>query len=231
MDRKMVSNSLRTTVIGSSDGKNTYEIIRELQDDAIKQGEEVIVIQLYPTIGVNDAVTIDTTTHHLYNKLKELGWSKVHMVNLFSIVSKSKLHVRELETDDEENVEYIQQLFSTMAKEVKTVISWGNSFSTNKNVAKRKKEIIDSFVKMCPRKKLYQITSDRAESETDSCNGMHILYLGLRYQNEVWKVEAYPIKEELLKLKNVLGKTNGSETKKTRGGGKRVEDNVCQDCE
>ena len=231
MERKEVGNCLRTTVIGKEDGSRTYEIIRELEEDGARKGEEVIIIQLYPTIGVNDATTIDTTTCHLYNKLNELGWSKVHMVNLFSCVSKKKLSVKELEKEDKENIEYIQQIFRDASKDVKTIICWGNSFLTNKDVAKRKKDIIDSYVKIHPRKKLYQITNDRAELETDSCIGMHILYLGLRFRNEVWKVEEYPIKEELSKLEVVLQRTSRKELLKDNGIRKKDKENVCKNCE
>lgn len=88
MANKKISQTIKTTVIGTD--KNTYEIIKEYTEDKSSSGEEAVIIQLYPTVGIDDVSKTDSTTLHLQNKMKQLGWKKVHILNLFSKIAKWK---------------------------------------------------------------------------------------------------------------------------------------------
>lgn len=68
------TSSIETTIIGTENNQRTYEIVKELKGD-VKAKEDVILIQVFPTISPEDCTTSDVTTFHLVNKMKDLGWN------------------------------------------------------------------------------------------------------------------------------------------------------------
>lgn len=189
---------LNTSIIGIGD--TTYEVIRELGGSGTKEGEEVIVIQVYPTLSTKDTYKLDSTTMHLLNKMPELGWKKVHMVNLFSKVEKGKILAGKLKSVDKDNFEYIKALVKRIP-ECKFFVCWGNSLTTNEATNKTKKQILEYFIKNYPDKKLYHIVVD---SMYEEMRGTHILFLGLRYSTDSWNVEEFPTKEEYERIRMQL---------------------------
>lgn len=206
------NSSLNTTIVGKDNV--TFEVIREFAGGKDNVGEEVIVIQVYPTLTVEDTDKLDSTTMHLLNRMSQLGWRKVHMVNLFSQVEKGKILAGRLKNVDKENVEYIKALIKRLS-ECKVFVCWGNSLVSNEATNQTKKQILEYFMNCFPNKKLYHIIPDNMYEEL---KGTHILYLGLRYSNDDWNVEEFPIKEEYERIqKQLKGKENKDETVKEKG--------------
>lgn len=210
---------LKTIVIGTE--KNTYEIIREIEDMDEKEGEEVVVIQVYPTIGIGTVECIDSTTLHLINKMQELNWRKVHLLNIFSTIAHGKLLLGNLKTVDEENIAYIKKILKEHGTDKKVIIAWGNNLTTNVASNQSKKNILESFQKMYPKGKLYHIAAESMEEAV----GTHILFLGLRYTNDLWEVEEYPVKEEVKKFSKLL-EPKKEEKKQEKKPRKKEEENV-----
>lgn len=220
MDIQRVTQTTKVTVIGTE--KNTYEIIREADTES-GNGEEVIVIQVYPTISIHSADTMDSTSLHLQNKMKELGWNKVHMLNIFSQIVNRKPLASTLKMVDKENLDYIKEIFKTIGQQSKVIICWGNSLTTNKAANESKKAILEAYQKIHPKKRLWQIQTDGMFEEM---TGTHILFLGLRHADDNWFLEEYPVKKELAKLDSLLNKKKDQEKtseKPVRGSRKKKE--------
>ena len=147
------TSSIETTITGTEDNQRTYEIVKELKGD-VKAKEDVILIQVFPTISPEDCTTSDVTTFHLVNKMKDLGWKKVHILNIFSCVSKERLKARDLMSVDEENMLYIKKRFAALGKDVKVIIAWGNNLLSNKVANQSKLRILETYRKLYPNQKL-----------------------------------------------------------------------------
>ena len=200
MANKKVSHAIRTTVIGTD--SNTFEIIKENLEDKASAGDEVAIIQLYPTIGIEEAWMTDSTTLHLQNKMHQLGWSKVHILNLFSKITKRKPLAGELKTVDKENMTYIKNILSDIGKRGKIIICWGNSHSTNLTVNESKKEILE-FLQKSQAGNTYQLVAEHMTTDTE---GTHILFLGLRHADEEWHLMNYPVRTQLDQINALVQK-------------------------
>ena len=232
MANKKVSQTIKTTIIGTE--RNTFEIIKEYAEEKPVAGEEVAIIQLYPTVGIEDAEVTDSTTLHLQNKMKQLGWTKVHMVNLFSQIARKKPLAGDLKAVDKENMAYVKNLISDVGKRGKIVVAWGNSHSTNLVVNESKKELLE-FLISSQSKNIYQLIADSMETEAE---GTHILFLGLRYADDEWQLTDYPAKAQLEKISAQVQKRKPKtedkkqpEEKKQPKRGKKVEKDVFKDNE
>lgn len=232
MANKKVSQTIKTTIIGTE--RNTFEIIKEYAEEKSVTGEEVAIIQLYPTVGIGDLGTMDSTTLHLQNKMKQLGWAKVHMVNLFSQIARRKPLAGDLKAVDKENMAYVKNVISDVGKRGKIVVAWGNSHSTNLVVNETKKELLE-FLLSSQSGKVFQLVADNMEAETE---GTHILFLGLRYADDEWQLTDYPTKAQLEKIAAQVQKRqpkkedkNQPEEKKQPKKGKKVEKDVSEDNE
>lgn len=232
MANKKVSQTIKTTIIGTE--RNTFEIIKEYAEEKPVAGEEVAIIQLYPTVGIEDAEVTDSTTLHLQNKMKQLGWTKVHMVNLFSQIARRKPLAGDLKAVDKENMAYVKNLISDVGKRGKIVVAWGNSHSTNLVVNESKKELLE-FLLSSQSENVYQLIADSMETEAE---GTHILFLGLRYADDEWQLTDYPAKAQLEKISAQVQKRKPKaedkkqpEEKKQPKRGKKVEKDVFKDNE
>lgn len=232
MANKKVSQTIKTTIIGTE--RSTFEIIKEYAEEKPVAGEEVVIIQLYPTVGIEDVGATDSTTLHLQNKMKQLGWAKVHMVNLFSQIARRKPLAGDLKAVDKENMAYVKNVISDVGKRGKIVVAWGNSHSTNLVVNESKKELLEFLVSSQP-ENVYQLVADSMETEAE---GTHILFLGLRYADDEWQLTGYPAKAQLEKISAQVQKrkpkTEGKkqpEEKKQPKRGKKVEKDVFKDNE
>ena len=225
MANQKVSQTIKTTVIGTD--KNTYEIIKEYTEDKSSSGEEAVIIQLYPTVGIEDVSQTDSTTLHLQNKMKQLGWKKVHILNLFSKIAKWKPLAGELKEVDKENMGYIKKVISDVAKHGKIIICWGNSHSSNLAVNETKKELLEFLISS--EIEAFQLIAETMMNETE---GTHILFLGLRHSDDKWSVISYPIEEQLEKISAQVQKRQPKDKtkKQTKKEGVK-ESNVSEDNE
>ena len=230
MANKKVSQTIKTTVTGTE--SNTFEIVKEYSEENAAAGEEVAIIQLYPTVGISDVGAIDSTTLHLQNKMKQLGWTKVHMLNLFSQIARRKPLAGDLKAVDKENMAYVKSVVSDVGKRGKIIVAWGNSHSTNLVVNESKKELLE-FLISSQAGKAFQLVADDMMTEGE---GTHILFLGLRYADDEWQVTDYPVKAQLEKiaaqvqkrLPKTVNKRQSEEktqTKKERSAEKNVSKN------
>ena len=232
MANKKVSQTIKTTIVGTE--RSTFEIIKEYAEEKPVAGEEVVIIQLYPTVGIEDVGATDSTTLHLQNKMKQLGWTKVHMLNLFSQIARRKPLAGDLKNVDKENMAYVKNVITDVGKRGKIVVAWGNSHSTNLIVNESKKELLEFLVSSQP-ENVYQLVADSMETEAE---GTHILFLGLRYADDEWQLTDYPAKVQLEKISAQVRKrkpeTEGKkqpEEKKQPKRGKKVEKDVFKDNE
>lgn len=200
-------STMTTTVIGTE--SNTYEIIREIK--GMEDGEEAYIIQLYPTVSIQSAERIDSTAQHLINKMLEMKWKKVHLLNLYSMVAHQKPKAGDLKNVDKENLAYIRKILSSADAKAKVIIGWGNSLQSNKSANESKLVLLEGLAGVQGKRKLWQIVTDGMDIEL---TGTHILFLGLRYAGCVWTLTEYPAKTEMDKLTKALVKSAGKAKKK-----------------
>lgn len=182
-----------TTIYGSDDGSKTFEISR-VWDTSKKIG---IVIELYPTISVDDVDRMDLSTMHLMNHVRYFGWGGVRIVNIFGQVFEKKPLAKEL-VEDKENYQYIKGILSQKdISDADIVIAWGSALSNNKETIKKKLEILELLQKKKQIKEVMCIESDFLEGTQ---MGVHPLYLGLHHAKEEWRLVPYPLEESLNEL-------------------------------
>lgn len=219
-------STMTTTVIGTE--SNTYEIIREIK--GMEDGEEAYIIQLYPTVSIQSAERIDSTAQHLINKMLEMKWKKVHLLNLYSMVAQQKPKAGDLKNVDKENLAYIRKILSSADAKAKVIIGWGNSLQSNKSANESKLVLLEGLAGVQGKRKLWQIVTDGMDIEL---TGTHILFLGLRYAGCVWTLTEYPAKTEMDKLTKALVKSAGKakkEIKKKEEVQEEVKNDVSEDC-
>lgn len=179
--------TVETELITSDDGKHTYEQIKRLVGI---DGERGYMISLYATRTAENIFSNDSTLTHLLSHMQEIGFSELHLVNLFS---KSITSQRGL-TVDEDNLQYIEKLMSSKEfSDSKFVIAWGNSMQNSQAVSDSKVRILNMFLKLCPKNKLYQLTP--INRRIDPTPTPHPLFLGIRASNSVWGLQEFKIKK------------------------------------
>lgn len=194
-----IENNLQTEVVGSEDGKYTYEVRRSWGN-----GGKALVIELYPAVSAKKSGCWDLSAMHLINHADELGWGEVRIINLYSKVFSSKPSVKELKSDVE-NTAYIRAIFEEEAvKDYDIVIAWGSSLETHLGTIHAKAELLDMLKEKGLENQVKHIITDRLD--TNGQRGTHPLYLGLRYAKETWKLQPYPLEKALEELKNNIPK-------------------------
>ncbi|MBQ9631405.1 MAG: DUF1643 domain-containing protein [Lachnospiraceae bacterium] len=207
MANKSVVHTLKTEIIGNA--TNTYEIVKESVEGKQK---EAVVIQLYPTIGINEIGILDTTTMHLQNKMHQLGWSKVHILNLFSQIIKRKPLSADLPSVDDKNLKYVMDVLKKLQDSCDIVIAWGNSHTTSKVVNESKRQLLENLQTL-KKASASQIVAEHMLTESA---GTHILFLGLRYADDTWMLEDYPIADELERISLKLNTPSDMKKKDTK---------------
>lgn len=199
-----------TSIATSEDGANTYRFTKEFED---LEGKRAILILLYPTRTEENYHVEDSTTIHIMKHMKKLGLKSYTIINLFSHVVKKRLSTRGLKVD-RTNLQYIQkEIFEKYnPEEEMVIIAWGNSHESSQAVNSAKKILLEMWMKLHPTEKLYHFTVVGKEIDGD---GIHPLYLGIRYGNGEWKLSQYPIKKVLkeLKVKTVEKSEMGKDSK------------------
>lgn len=179
--------SMQVTVVGSEDGKETYEVRRTWNSE----GKKALVLELYPTIGTRNPMILDISTMHLLNHAHELGWGEVRIVNLYPYIFNKKPGVSDLH-ESVENVEYIRDILTGKdIEEYDIVIAYGNSHSSHACTQHIKRNILLMLKEYKLEAQVKHIVTDTMETEKTCC-GTHPLYLGLRHSSKVWKLEHFP---------------------------------------
>lgn len=192
--------SMNVEVVGSADAKETYEVRRQWQQGLGK----AIVIELYPTISVNNPMVLDISTLHLLNHSREMELGEIRIVNLYPTVFATKPTVSRL-TQSVENLEYIKDIFTAPdIAEWDIIIAWGSSLSTHDTTNHIKRTILN-MIKECG---LVNQTKHIVTPflDTEKQLGTHPLYLGLRHGSEKWDLDSYPVLSAL-----------GEDTEKEKG--------------
>ncbi len=179
---KEVTGTLTTTIITNDEENRVFEICREFDND----GEEVILLTLYPTLTTPNS--FDLSSVHLINHAADEGLQlrKVHFVFLFSKVVSTKLSTRGLKVDVE-NMEYLRGLI-TKLPEAKIIISYGSSMHNCPAVIESKVELFKMIKELRPKDALWQLDTEDMEEEAP-----HILFAGIRYNNQFWGLRHYTI--------------------------------------
>jgi len=213
--------TLKTTVVSDESKTHVYEICREFDTE----GEEVILLTLYPTLTAPN--NFDISSVHLINHAsdEELRLKKVHFVFLFSKVVGAKLSTRGLAVD-EENMKYLREIIDKLPN-AKIIISFGSSMAKCPAVIESKVELFKVIKELRPKDALWQISTEDMDEEAP-----HILYCGIRFNHQQWSLRHYVIphkytetgyKEYLANkeiarerfIQNVLGKKGNIVTEKT----------------
>ena len=193
MDLKETKSTVVTTIISSEDGRNTYEIRKEIMEENSK---EAVVIMLYPGTSYRDILKCDSTSQAIINHCEELGISRLRMVNLFSKVCSSRMSTRNIEIDTD-NIAYIEGIMKEEnAKSYDWIIAWGSSMPASVVAKQSKFQILLKLQKHLPSVKPKQFTVDNMDIQNEK--GVHPLYMGIYYKNQVWKLQDYVLPKEIL---------------------------------
>ena len=179
---KEVTGTLTTTRITNDEENRVFEICREFDRD----GEEAILVTLYPTL--TEPNNFDLSSVHLINHSTDegLNFRKIHFVFLFSKVVKTKMSTRGL-TMDVENMCFINERIAQLPN-AKIIISFGSSMQNSPAVIESKVELFKMIKELRPKETLWQIDAEDMEEESP-----HILFLGIRYNNQQWDLCPYTI--------------------------------------
>lgn len=186
--------TIQTDVISSDDGSETFDIHRRLSSD----GKSVILIELYPTVGIDNPISLDVSTMHVINHANELGWSDIHFINLYSKITKRKPLASTL-MESEENTSWIVKLFNRKdIRNYEIVIAWGSSLQKHEETIRLKHYLLNFIKTKGLSEQTRHLTT--ATLSTAECLGTHPLYLGLHHSNEKWNTTPYPVDEVLKEL-------------------------------
>ena len=202
--------SMQVTVVGSEDGKETYEI-RRLFDPNRKK---CLVLELYPTISIKNPMILDISTLHLLNHASEMGLGEIRIVNLYPYVFKGKPGVNQLH-ESVQNTEYIRDILTSKdIEEYDIVIAYGSSLASHACTQHIKRNILLMLKEYKLESQVKHIVT--VTSDTEKQMGTHPLYLGLRHSADVWELENFPLSlalEECSPHKDVVEKPADSSKK------------------
>ena len=200
---------MNVRAVGSDDGTHTYEIHRKWAEN----GKKALVIELYPTITADRCGSMDVSTMHLLNHAQELGWGEVRIVNLYSKVFSEKPKVKQL-SDNDNNLSYIEELLEEQdIKDYDIVIAWGNTLVSHTGTNNSKIDLLTMMKGKGLGKQVKCIITENMDAD-----GVHPLYLGLRYSKDVWKLKPYPIEKILHELGSGDNKAPAENDKKKPDG-------------
>lgn len=185
--------NLETEVVGSDDGKLTYEIRRKWSDE----GAKAVVIELYPSIKIENMERIDLSYMHLQNHLAELGIGEVRIVNLFCTVFDHKPLAKYL-IENEENIQHIKEVCQSKDIDM-IIIAYGSTLGNHQIANSIKSDLLKFLIDKKLDKKVKHLVVDYLD--TNEQIGTHPLYLGLRFSKEEWMIADFPLKYSYEELK------------------------------
>lgn len=209
--------TMKTELTASEDGRHTYEVRRSWSD----QGRKGLVLELYPTLSAERCGELDLSTMHLLNHTKDFGWGAVRIINLYSLVCSGKPKVGDL-SYEQENIAYIEEVLESRdIADYDIVIATGSSLKKHNQTNEIKLDILHMLQDKKLEKQVKCIITDSLDTENQT--GIHPLFLGLHYGRDVWKLESYPVQEELKILEDAVNPKAGKSDMKTDPKGSRVK--------
>lgn len=194
MNTEKIKAVIETEIVCSTDGKNTFEVVKRLQGVS---GDKAIIILLYPTRTQKNIFSEDSTLNYIVSHMGEMNLSELRIINLFSTVVEGKLSAKGLQVDTD-NLSYIESVLSNENfKDYKFVIAWGSSMATSFACQRTKAEILNIFKKYHPKAKAFHITTS---NETIDVDFAHPLFLGIRANSDKWKLKEIHITSEMLEI-------------------------------
>ena len=124
--------TISTQVIGTEDGRVTYEVRKTLNNE---NGKRCVIIALYPTVSLISPCVMDNSTLFLINRANELGYNDFRIVNIYSKVCKGKPSVKQLNKDVEVKT-IVEKMLDEMGEQLekyKEIIE-GSEFSVHKTL-------------------------------------------------------------------------------------------------
>lgn len=209
--------SMQIQVIGSEDGKETYEIRRQWNQGLGK----AIIIELYPTVSIKNPMVLDISSLHLLNHSQELELGEIRIVNLYPTVFSVKPTVSRL-TQSVKNLEYIKDILTAPdIAEWDIVIAWGSSLSSHDTTKHIKKTILNMIKENGLINQTKHIVTPFLDTEKQL--GTHPLYLGLRHGSEKWDLDAYPVLSDFGEGGEQEKNKKGAKIKKKASGSNEVK--------
>ncbi len=194
MNIEKVKAVIESEIVCSTDGKNTFEVVKRLQG---VNGDKAIIILLYPTRTQKNIFSEDSTLNYIVSHMGEMNLSELRIINLFSTVVEGKLSAKGLQVDTE-NLSYIESILSNEnCKEYKFVVAWGSSMATSFACQRTKAEVLNIFKKYHPKAKAFHITTS---NETINVEFAHPLFLGIRASSDKWKLKEILITPKMLEI-------------------------------
>ena len=181
---------IKTELVSSDDLQYTYSITKTIEGI---DGKDGIIIQINPTITVEQITELDNTTMHLLNHMQEIGFRSVQMINLFSKVNKGKMSSKNLELDID-NIKYIESIMKDKSfKDKVFVVAWGATMINSKICNEAKRQIITMFRKHNKNGTIWQLRSSKLD--VARYPAVHVLYLGIRHKTEKWSLIPFDTSE------------------------------------
>jgi len=217
-----IEYSISTEVIGTTDGRYTYEVRKRFIGTDVNK--TAVVILLYPTVSLLSPYVCDSSTTYLLNRaVKELGYSDLRIVNIFDKVCKGKPSAKQL-TESDENIEYLKQVFmEEKDKDTDIIVAWGSTLKQNEITKQVKVSVLKLLKVIIAENRIRQFAA--GDLDTESLLTPHVLWMGL-HCTEAWYTE--PISVDYL-LSTFGVKTEKTESKKR--GRKKKEDKSTPDYE
>lgn len=204
------SYTMKTSIVGTDDGRETYEIRRTFD----VEGKSAVLIALYPTVSLLNPIKMDSSTMYLLNHMHELGYNDIRIVNLFSKVFERKPSLKQLR-ESQDNISHIESLLDKVkADSMDIIIAWGSSMKRNKLSNEIKLQILEMIRDKGLEKYVKELTSVELEQET-LCP--HMLWMGLHCQ-DTWitrPVSIDDIFQDLGIKSEIQAEKSSEETKKS----------------
>jgi len=198
------SYNIETTVVGTEDGRYTYEIRKRFDGE----GRTAVVIGLYPVVSLINPTVLDNSIKFICDHACELGYTNIRVLNLFPNVFRSKPSAKQLRKSNE-NLEYIATVFEE-EKDADIIIAWGVSLKSNETTNVVKGHIVDMIISKQLEKKLRHFST--GDLDVEPMFTPHMLWLGLRCKS-TWYVESITVK----RLAESINMVIEEEKKKKKG--------------
>lgn len=212
-----IEYSISTEVIGTTDGRYTYEVRKKFTGTDVNK--TAVVILLYPTVSLLSPYVCDSSTKYLLNRaVKELGYNDLRIVNIYDKVCKGKPSAKQL-VESDENIDYLKQVFTEEKdKDTDVILAWGSTLKQNETTKKVKVAVLKILKDVIPENRIRQFAA--SDLDTESLLTPHVLWMGL-HCTESWYTE--PISVEY--LLSTLGVTAVKPESKKRGRKKKEDKN------
>lgn len=170
--------TIKKQAVYSKDQKHRYELTLSLPE---QKGKSILVLCLNP--ASTDLLVTDTTTNYLMNNLFPSGYTTITLCNLFSSIC-GKLTIRDARDDGDANTAYLKTVLERKFDTI--LIGYGNTFTTNKLVAERKR-IFDQLLRDSGKKAVELVDEEEKYSKLRT---IHPLFAGQRFSHH-WKFRKY----------------------------------------